>query len=69
MLELILVTAIAVFFTFRLVRRCASHSSAQALSVGCLTIAVNGASCTNRNGMSAFFQSSRQFSIIAGNSV
>ena len=38
----------------------ASRSSAQALSLGCSSISMNGASCTSRKGKSPRPQASRQ---------
>jgi hypothetical protein len=63
------ITAIAVLGTCRAVSRCASRSSAQALSTGWLTFAMNGASWTKRNGKFPCPHASRQSRIIAGNSV
>src|SRR5262245_6565520 len=62
------ITASAVFGTFWLVSSWASRSSAQVTPLRSF-FAPHGASCTNRNGNSPSFQSSRQFLIMAGNSV
>ena len=62
-------TAMPVLGNVRAVCSWASRNSAQSLSTGCLTIFVNGASCTMRNVKSPSPQCARQSLIMVGSSV